>query len=81
MFDGLLLITPYYNKSNEEGIYQHFSYVLDRVDVPCILYNIPGRTGCSISERNVQRLAAHPMHGALKRLLETLHTQQRLLVI
>ncbi len=64
--DGLLLITPYYNKSNEEGIYQHFSYVLDRVDVPCILYNIPGRTGCSISERNVQRLAAHPNAWCIK---------------
>lgn len=58
--DGLLLITPYYNKSNEEGIYQHFKTVLDAVDIPCILYNVPGRTGCSISERNVVRLAQHP---------------------
>lgn len=58
--DGLLLITPYYNKSNEEGIYRHFATVLDAVDVPCILYNVPGRTGCSISVSNVERLAAHP---------------------
>ena len=58
--DGLLLITPYYNKSNEEGIYQHFLAVLDDVDLPVILYNIPGRTGCSISERNVARLCTHP---------------------
>ncbi len=58
--DGLLLITPYYNKSNEEGIYRHFTTVLDAADVPCILYNIPGRTGCSISERNVARLSKHP---------------------
>ena len=58
--DGLLLITPYYNKSNEEGIYRHFKTVADAVDIPCILYNIPGRCGCSISERNVERLAAHP---------------------
>lgn len=64
--DGLLLITPYYNKSNEEGIYQHFKYVLDRVDVPCLLYNIPGRTGCSISERNVARLAKHPNAWGIK---------------
>lgn len=64
--DGLLFITPYYNKSNEEGIYQHFSYVLDRVDVPCILYNIPGRTGCSISEKNVQRLSVHPNAWGIK---------------
>ena len=58
--DGLLLITPYYNKSNEEGIYQHFKTVADAVDVPCILYNIPGRTGCSISVRNAERLSKHP---------------------
>ena len=58
--DGLLIITPYYNKSNEEGIYQHFKVVADAVDIPCIVYNVPGRTGCSISVRNVERLAAHP---------------------
>ena len=58
--DGLLLITPYYNKSNEEGIYRHFTTVLDAVDLPAILYNIPGRTGCQISVRNVERLAVHP---------------------
>jgi 4-hydroxy-tetrahydrodipicolinate synthase len=64
--DGLLLITPYYNKSNEEGIYRHFTTVLDKVDLPCVLYNIPGRTGCSISERNVGRLAKHPNAWAIK---------------
>lgn len=64
--DGLLLITPYYNKSNDEGIYQHFKYVLDRVDVPCVLYNIPGRTGCSISVANVARLATHPNAWGIK---------------
>ncbi len=58
--DALLHVTPYYNKSNEEGIYQHFKTVADAVDIPCILYNIPGRCGCGISERNVERLAAHP---------------------
>lgn len=58
--DGLLLITPYYNKSNEEGIYRHFAAALDAVDIPCILYNVPGRTGCSISERNIERLSKHP---------------------
>lgn len=58
--DGLLLITPYYNKSNEEGIYQHFKTAADAVDVPCILYNIPGRCGCSISAHNVERLSKHP---------------------
>ena len=58
--DGLLVITPYYNKANEEGMYQHFKTVLDAVDIPCILYNVPGRTGCSISESVVARLCKHP---------------------
>ena len=57
--DGLLLITPYYNKSNEEGIYRHFTSVMDAVHLPCILYQIPGRTGCSINERNLARLSEH----------------------
>ena len=64
--DGLLVITPYYNKSNEEGIYQHFKVVADAVDIPCILYNIPGRCGCSISIRNLERLSAHPNIMGLK---------------
>ncbi len=64
--DGLLLITPYYNKSNEDGIYHHFKTVLDAVHVPCILYNIPGRTGCSISEHNLARLSKHPNAWGLK---------------
>ncbi|MBR1828946.1 MAG: 4-hydroxy-tetrahydrodipicolinate synthase [Atopobiaceae bacterium] len=64
--DGLLLITPYYNKSNEEGIYRHFTSVMDQVSVPCILYNVPGRTGCSISERNLARLREHPNAWAIK---------------
>ncbi len=64
--DGLLLITPYYNKSNEEGIYRHFSYVLDRVDVPCLLYNVPSRTGCILSEANVARLSKHANAWGIK---------------
>ena len=58
--DGLLLISPYYNKANEEGMYLHFAAVADAVDIPCILYNVPGRTGCSIPESVVARLAKHP---------------------
>ncbi|MBD5162127.1 MAG: 4-hydroxy-tetrahydrodipicolinate synthase [Oscillibacter sp.] len=58
--DGLLLITPYYNKGNPEGIYRHFVSVADAVSIPCILYNVPGRTGCAISAKNVEKLAKHP---------------------
>ena len=58
--DGLLLITPYYNKGNAEGICRHFVTVADAVNIPCILYNVPGRTGCAISVENVERLSKHP---------------------
>ena len=58
--DGLLLITPYYNKGNTEGIYRHFASVADAVNIPCILYNVPGRTGCAISVENVEKLSKHP---------------------
>ena len=65
--DGLLIITPYYNKANEEGIYRHLATVADGVDIPCILYNIPGRCGCSISAANMERLAQHPQHHGRER--------------
>jgi 4-hydroxy-tetrahydrodipicolinate synthase len=55
--DGLLLITPYYNKTNEEGLYRHFQQVADRVHTPIILYNVPGRTGMNIPISVLKRLA------------------------
>ena len=58
--DGLLLITPYYNKANAEGMYRHFTTVADAVHIPCLIYNVPGRTGCSIPVSVVERLAKHP---------------------
>lgn len=64
--DGLLLISPYYNKTNDEGMYQHFKMVADAVRIPCILYNVPGRTGCAISESVVARLCSHPNITGIK---------------
>lgn len=58
--DALLLITPYYNKASQEGIYRHFTYVADRVDLPIILYNVPSRTGCEIKPETYARLCKHP---------------------
>lgn len=58
--DALLLSAPYYNKGNPEGIYRHFKYVADGVELPCILYNVPGRTACPIPEEIVAQLAVHP---------------------
>ena len=64
--DGLLLITPYYNKANAEGMYRHFTTVADAVHIPCLIYNVPGRTGCKISPDVVRRLSVHPNVMAIK---------------
>ena len=64
--DALLLIAPYYNKANAEGMYRHFAETADAVDIPCILYNVPGRTGCSIPVSVVERLAKHPNIAGIK---------------
>ena len=58
--DALLLIAPYYNKANPEGMYRHFAGTADAVHIPCLLYNVPGRTGCSIPVSVVERLSKHP---------------------
>lgn len=58
--DGLLSVSPYYNKPSQEGIYQHFKAVADKSPVPVILYNIPGRTGSNMSADTTLRLAQHP---------------------
>jgi 4-hydroxy-tetrahydrodipicolinate synthase len=57
--DACLLVAPYYNKPTQEGLYQHFKAVADAVDIPQIIYNVPGRTGCDISNDTAIRLAAH----------------------
>ncbi|HNZ55848.1 MAG TPA: 4-hydroxy-tetrahydrodipicolinate synthase [Methylophilaceae bacterium] len=57
--DACLLVAPYYNKPTQEGLYQHFKAVADAVEIPQILYNVPGRTGCDISNDTVLRLSSH----------------------
>lgn len=64
--DALLIIAPYYNKANEEGMYLHFKTVVDELHTPCILYNVPGRTGCAISYEVVKRLSTHKNVAAIK---------------
>lgn len=56
--DGILMVTPYYNKPTQEGMYQHFKAANDAVGIPIILYNVPGRTGVEISVETVTRLGA-----------------------
>jgi 4-hydroxy-tetrahydrodipicolinate synthase len=55
--DACLLVAPYYNKPSQEGLYQHFAAIAAAVDIPQILYNVPGRTSCDMSNDTVLRLA------------------------
>lgn len=57
--DGCLLVTPYYNKPTQEGLYQHFLHLANAVDIAQILYNVPGRTGVDMLPETVLRLADH----------------------
>jgi 4-hydroxy-tetrahydrodipicolinate synthase len=64
--DAVLVVTPYYNKPTQEGLYRHFLAVAEASPVPVILYNVPGRTGVDLLPDTVERLAVHPRIVALK---------------
>ena len=64
--DALLLVTPYYNKTSQRGLIQHYTTIADAVDIPMILYNVPGRTGLNISVDTVVELAKHKNIQAMK---------------
>lgn len=55
--DAVLLVTPYYNKATQNGLYVHFKDTADAIDIPCILYNVPSRTGCNILPETAVKLA------------------------
>ena len=54
--DGLLVVSPYYNKATQNGLYEHFKIIADSVKIPVILYNVPSRTGCNVAPQTVVRL-------------------------
>ena len=64
--DSVLMVTPYYNKTTQKGLIEHFSYVADRVDIPMILYNVPSRTGIGISADTCKALSQHPNINGIK---------------
>src|SRR5437879_2502917 len=64
--DGALMVGPYYNKPTQEGYYRHFAAVAESVDLPIVLYNIPGRTGANILPETIARLAGLPKIVGIK---------------
>lgn len=64
--DGLLIVTPYYNKCTQKGLIEHFTYIANRVNTPIILYNVPSRTGVNITPSTYLELSKHPMIVATK---------------
>ncbi len=64
--DGALLVTPYYNKPSQEGLFLHYKSIADAVALPQVLYNVPGRTAVNLLPETVARLAAHPNIVAIK---------------
>lgn len=57
--DGALVITPYYNKPTQNGLYAHFMHIADQVDIPVVVYNVPGRTGTDLQTTTLAKLATH----------------------
>lgn len=64
--DALLMVTPYYNKTTQKGLIQHYTYIADRVNLPIILYNVPSRTGLSFTAETYKALSKHPNINGVK---------------
>lgn len=64
--DGVLMVTPYYNKTTQKGLVEHFTYVADRIDLPMIVYNVPSRTSIGIKLETYMELAEHPNINGVK---------------
>lgn len=79
--DAALLVTPYYNKPPQEGLYRHYRAIAEAVELPQILYNVPGRTGCDLLPETVARLAPIPGIVGLKEAKGELNRVQALLAL
>jgi len=77
--DGCLLVTPYYNKPTQNGLYEHYKMIADKVNIPQILYNVPGRTSVDMLPDTVHRLSSHPNIIAIKEASGNLERSKELL--
>lgn len=64
--DGLLVVTPYYNKTSQRGLIHHYTTLADSVDRSIIIYNVPGRTGCNVAPATLKTLSEHPNIAGIK---------------
>ena len=65
-YNGVLMVTPYYNKTTQKGLIEHFTYVADRIQIPMILYNVPSRTGIGFTAETYKVLSSHPNINGVK---------------
>ena len=79
--DGVLLVTPYYNKPTQEGLVRHYTAIADAVAIPQILYNVPGRTGVNMLPDTVARLSKHSNIVAIKEATGSLHQASEVLAL
>ncbi len=79
--DGVLLVTPYYNKPTQEGLFRHYTAIADGVAIPQILYNVPGRTGVNLLPETVARLSFHKNIVAIKEATGSLQQASEILAL
>ena len=79
--DYALVVTPYYNRPNQDGLFKHYLEIANKVDIPLILYNVPSRTACDLQPETVIRLSDHPNIIGIKEAVDDEHRMNELLAI